>query len=125
MSQIENILHEHRLFPPSREFQSKARLSSEAAYQRMYRESIEQPESFWGRIARELPWIEPFKQVLDWSGAPFAQWFVGGKLNVSAVCLDQHAYGRRARQRPAPWGGGPGGPRTPPPPPPPPGGVPL
>ena len=112
MSQIENVLHEHRLFPPPREFKSRARLSSEEDYQRMYRESIDQPDLFWGRIARELPWIEPFQQVLDWSQAPFARWFAGGKLNASAVCLDQHAYGTRAQKPAIIWEGEPGDTRT-------------
>ncbi|MBK7642042.1 MAG: acetate--CoA ligase [Planctomycetes bacterium] len=112
MNQIENVLHENRHFPPPPEFQAKARLSSEAAYQRMYRESIDQPDAFWGRIARELPWIEPFQKVLDWSNAPFAKWFVGGKLNVSAVCLDQHAYGVRAQKPAIIWEGEPGDSRT-------------
>jgi acetyl-CoA synthetase len=34
--------------------------------------------------------MEPYEQVLDWTDAPFAKWFVGGKLNVSANCLDRH-----------------------------------
>ena len=59
-------------------------------YQRMYRESLEEPDTFWRRVAGELPWIEPFQEVLDWSGAPVARWFGGGKINASAVCLDQH-----------------------------------
>ena len=113
MSQkIENILHENRHFPPSREFQSRARIATEEAYQRMYRESIDQPEQFWARIARELPWMRPFEQVLDWSGAPFAKWFTGGRINASAVCLDQHALGRRADQRAIVWEGEPGEVRT-------------
>ncbi len=112
MSQIENVLHEKRHFPPSREFVARARLKSEADYERMYRESIDQPERFWGRIARELPWIQPFQQVLDWSNAPFARWFVGGKLNVSAVCLDQHVQTLRASKRAIVWEGEPGDTRT-------------
>ncbi|MCY2961769.1 MAG: acetate--CoA ligase [Planctomycetota bacterium] len=110
--QIDNVLHENRHFPPAREFQSRARLSTEEAYQRMYRESIDHPERFWGRIARELPWMQPFEKVLDWSGAPFAQWFTGGRINASAVCLDQHALGRRADQRAIVWEGEPGETRT-------------
>jgi acetyl-CoA synthetase len=109
---IDNVLQENRHFPPPRDFQARARLSTEEAYQRMYRESIDDPEGFWGRIAREIPWIRPFDRVLDWSAAPFAQWFVGGRLNVSAVCLDQHAYGRRADQRALVWEGEPGDQRT-------------
>ncbi|MDP6520052.1 MAG: acetyl-coenzyme A synthetase N-terminal domain-containing protein, partial [Planctomycetota bacterium] len=87
MSQIESVLQESRLFPPSAVFKGQARLSDEDAWRRMYRESIDDPESFWDRIAGELPWIEPYEQVLDWSSAPVAKWFVGGKLNASAVCL--------------------------------------
>jgi len=110
--QIDNILHENRHFPPSREFQSRARISTEETYQRMYRESIDQPEQFWARIARELPWMRPFEKVLDWSNAPFAKWFTGGRINASAVCLDQHALGRRADQRALVWEGEPGDTRT-------------
>ncbi len=112
MSQIENVLHENRHFPPPREFQARARISTEEAYQRMYRESIDQPERFWGRIAGELPWIQPFDSVLDWSGAPVAKWFSGGRLNAAAVCLDQHALGSRGQQRAIVWEGEPGETRT-------------
>jgi len=111
MSQIENVLHENRHFPPPREFAAKARISKEADFQRIYRESIDDPERFWGRIAGEIPWIEPPTKVLDWSGAPFAKWFPGGKLNASAVCLDQH-LARRAQKRAIVWEGEPGDQRT-------------
>ena len=76
MSEIENVLHENRHFPPPREFAQKSRLSKEPDFQRMYRDSIESPDRFWGRIAGELPWMEPYSKVLDWSGAPVAKWFV-------------------------------------------------
>ncbi len=112
MSQIENVLHENRHFPPPREFQARARLSNEAGYQRMFRESIDKPEVFWDRIARELPWMRPFEKVLDWSAAPVARWFTGGRINASAVCLDQHALGRRADKRAIVWEGEPGDTRT-------------
>jgi acetyl-CoA synthetase len=111
MSQIENVLHENRHFPPPREFAQKSRISKEADYQRMFRESIEDPDRFWGRVAGELPWIEPFTKVLDWSGAPVAKWFVGGKINASAVCLDQH-LARRGQKRAIVWEGEPGDTRT-------------
>ncbi len=109
---IENVLHENRFFPPPREFAAKARIGSEAQYQRMYRESIDKPQQFWGRIANELPWMQPFTQVLDWSKAPFARWFVGGKLNASAVCLDRHLSGSTADKRAIVWEGEPGDSRT-------------
>ena len=112
MSDIENVLHENRHFPPPREFQARSRLSREADYERMYRESIDHPEAFWGRVALEIPWIEPFERVLDWSGAPFAKWFVGGRLNASAVCLDRHLLGPRAEKAAIVWEGEPGDTRT-------------
>jgi acetyl-CoA synthetase len=112
MSQIENVLHEHRRFPPSAAFKREARLADEAAYQRMYRESLDDPEAFWGRVAREIPWMQPWTRVLDWSGAPFAKWFIGGKLNLSAVCLDQHLGGLNAGKRAIVWEGEPGDTRT-------------
>ena len=91
MSQrIENVLREDRSFPPSDEFRAKSRLGSQADYEALHAESIQDPEGFFGRIARELPWIQSFDSVLDWSEAPRARWFGGGKLNASAVCLDQH-----------------------------------
>jgi acetyl-CoA synthetase len=108
MSQIENVLHETRRFPPSEEFREKARLANEITYQRMYRESIDDPEAFWGRVARELPWSQPWTRVLDWSKAPVAQWFVGGKINASVVALDQHVRDGRASKRALVWEGEPG-----------------
>ncbi|MCA9002577.1 MAG: AMP-binding protein, partial [Planctomycetes bacterium] len=106
--QIDNVLHENRAFPPSKDFQSQARLNSFEQYQRMYAESLQDPEAFWGRVAQELPWIRPFDQVLDWSDAPFASWFQGGQLNASAICLDQHVANGRGDKLAIRWEGEPG-----------------
>ncbi len=108
MTQIESILKETRIFPPPESFRAKARISSREEYERMYRESLDDPEKFWGQAARELPWMKPFGRVLDWSGKPFAKWFVGGKLNASAVCLDQHLQGPRKDKTAILWEGEPG-----------------
>ena len=110
--EIENVLQEHRRFPPAAEFAAEARLSSEEAYQRMLRESLDEPELFWGRVARELPWMQPFERVLDWSKRPVAQWFVGGKLNVSVACLDRHVNSVRSGKRAIVFEGEPGDRRT-------------
>ena len=45
---------------------------------------------FWAKQAARLAWQTPFTDVLDWSEAPVAKWFVGGKLNVSYNCVDRH-----------------------------------
>jgi acetyl-CoA synthetase len=108
MVNIESVLQESRSFPPSPDFQSKAVVGSEEEYQRLYAESITDPEGYWGRVAGELPWIRPFERVLDWSGAPVARWFDGGRLNASAVCVDQHLTNGRADKVAIEWEGEPG-----------------
>jgi len=107
MENIESVLKETRSFPPPAAFREQARLSSPEVLERMYRESIDDPERFWGRVALELPWIRPFDRVLDWSGAPFAKWFLGGSINASAVALDQH-LAQRGDRTAILWEGEPG-----------------
>ncbi|MSR65026.1 MAG: acetate--CoA ligase [Verrucomicrobiae bacterium] len=87
---ISSMLKENRIFKPAAEFSKKAWISSMAQYKRMYNESIKNPEKFWGKLAKEeLHWFKAWKKVLIWK-EPFAQWFVGGKTNVSYNCLDRH-----------------------------------
>src|SRR6187200_764057 len=93
--QIDNVMHEKRRFAPPAEFASKAQIGSLEAYETLYNAAAENPEKFWGDLAKEeLHWFEPFTQVLDWK-PPFAKWFVGGKTNVSYNCLDAHLNGPR------------------------------
>ena len=108
---IESHLHEDREFKPAKEFSKKARISSMAQYRRMHKESIEKPSVFWGREAKELVWQKKWSKVLDWK-APDAKWFVGGKLNVTETCLDQHLEGPRANKAAIIWEGEPGEKRT-------------
>jgi len=46
-------------------------------------------EWFWGEMAKELEWFKPFDKVLEWN-EPFAQWFIGGKINIVHNCLDRY-----------------------------------
>jgi len=86
---ITSLSQESRLFPHSKEFSKRAHIKSLAQYRDLYMESIRSPEKFWARQAKsELVWFKPWKQVLKWK-VPNAQWFVGGKLNVSFNCLDK------------------------------------
>jgi acetyl-CoA synthetase len=62
-------------------------------YQARYSESIEEPETFWGRVGRRLDWIHPYSRVKDasFNAEDFhIRWFYDGRLNVSANCLDRH-----------------------------------
>ncbi len=57
-------------------------------YERLYKESIENPDAFWGNIAKELSWFKPWNKVLDWK-YPYARWFVGGQTNIVYNALDR------------------------------------
>jgi acetyl-CoA synthetase len=93
-SAISSTMQENRKFPPPAAFAAKARVKSMEEYQRLYRESIEQPDTFWSRIASELHWFKKWDKVLDWQ-VPDAKWFAGATTNVSYNCLDQQiAQGR-------------------------------
>ena len=109
---ITSVSREHRKFRPSAEFQRQANLGSYSAYKRLYRESVNTPDAFWGRQAKELlVWRKPFKQVLQWK-LPHAKWFLGGKLNVAENCLDRHLGTGRANQAALIFEGEPGDVRT-------------
>jgi acetyl-CoA synthetase len=105
-SGIESTLQEHRLFPPPPAFAAKARIGSAEEYQRLYRESIEQPEQFWGRMAEELHWFKKWDKVLDWK-VPYAKWFVGGKINAAYNCLDSQVEAGRGDKVAILWEGEP------------------
>jgi acetyl-CoA synthetase len=111
-SSITSVLKENRVFKPGAEFSKKAWISSMAQYKKMYSESIKKPDKFWGRLAKEeLHWFKSWKKVLVWN-EPFAQWFVGGKINVSYNCLDRHLTTARKNKAALIWEGEPGDSRT-------------
>jgi acetyl-CoA synthetase len=60
-------------------------------YQSSYKKSVENPEDFWGDIAKQFQWKKPWDKVLDWNfEEPNIKWFVNGKLNITENCLDRH-----------------------------------
>jgi acetyl-CoA synthetase len=61
-------------------------------YHEVYKQSIENPEKFWGEIASHFRWRKAFDNVLDWNfSAPQIEWFKGGQLNITENCLDRWA----------------------------------
>jgi acetyl-CoA synthetase len=91
MSNIESVLQETRVFPPSAAFSSQANIAGMDAYRKLCAEAEQDFEGFWARLAREnVLWKEPFTRVLDESKAPFFKWFDDGQLNASYNCLDRH-----------------------------------
>ncbi|MDF1813767.1 MAG: acetate--CoA ligase [Verrucomicrobiales bacterium] len=87
---IESVLKEDRVFTPAEAFSQAAHVKSLAEYEEMHKKSIEDPDAWWGGQAETLDWQKKWDTVLDWSDAPFAKWFVGGKINACENCLDRH-----------------------------------
>jgi acetyl-CoA synthetase len=96
-----------KLYRPEASFVKGARINSMAQYQKMYAESIKNPEKFFAREAGDLTWQKKWTKVLQWK-APNAKWFEGGKLNVSENCLDRHLTTERANKAALIWEGEPG-----------------
>ncbi|ANZ36825.1 acetate--CoA ligase [Lentzea guizhouensis] len=100
---LDNLLTESRTFPPSDEFAAQANAKPE-----LYEEAKADREAFWAKQAERLHWDTKWNQVLDWSNAPFAKWFVGGKLNVAYNCVDRHVESGHGEQVAIHWEGEPG-----------------
>ncbi|MFC5302839.1 propionate--CoA ligase [Azospira restricta] len=62
--------------------------------QEVHKQSIDNPDAFWGEQARLVDWHKPFTQTLDFSRPPFAKWFVGGETNLCYNAVDRHAAKR-------------------------------
>ena len=107
MTDIDVLLQENRKFEPPREFTGAANVASPGIYE----EAARDPEKYWADQARELEWIKPWSKVLEWK-PPHAKWFVGGKLNIAANCIDRHINGPRRNKAALIWEGEPGDQRT-------------
>ena len=67
------------------------RIKSPEDYQNYYKQSVENPDSFWAAIADSFTWKKKYDKVLDWNfSEPNVKWFVNGKLNITENCLDRH-----------------------------------
>ncbi|HEY0866289.1 MAG TPA: acetate--CoA ligase [Fimbriimonas sp.] len=87
MSQnLETLLHEERTFAPSAEFAANAVANDPS----IYVEAARDPVGWWERWAKELDWFEPWHTAVLFR-PPFAEWFVGGKINAAYNCVDRHA----------------------------------
>ena len=67
-------------------------------YADVYKQSIEQPDVFWGKAAEDIQWIKKWDKVLDDSNQPFYRWFAGGELNTCYNALDFHVENGRKDQ---------------------------
>ncbi|MBN1534384.1 MAG: acetate--CoA ligase [Spirochaetes bacterium] len=84
------------IYPVPESFRKKAYIKSREEYEKMWKESLADPEKFWSKIAEEyVTWFKKWDKVEDWKYADNMKdfqikWFTGGKLNVSYNCLDRH-----------------------------------
>ena len=104
---MDSLLRENRVFAPPEAFAAKARIGSMAEYEELYRQSIDDPASFWANAAAELEWFTPFKSVVEGEMGT-STWFNGGKLNLTHNCVDRHALGARKEKVALLWEGEPG-----------------
>ncbi|MFD0362451.1 acetate--CoA ligase [Nocardia sp. GCM10030253] len=90
-------------YPPDAAFTATANAGA-AMYDRAAADRL----GFWAEQARRLHWDQPWTQVLDWSDAPVAKWFVDGTLNVAYNCVDRHVVDGHGDQVAIHWEGEPG-----------------
>ncbi|KAF1004618.1 MAG: Acetyl-coenzyme A synthetase [Luteibacter sp.] len=79
-------------YPVDPAFAEKARIRK-ADYERMYAESVQNPEGFWKAMSERIDWIVPPTKIKDVSYDPanlHIRWYEDGQLNVAANCLDRH-----------------------------------
>ena len=81
---IENLSSESRTFAPSAEFAAQANADAT-----LYAHADKDRLAFWEEQASALQWEKKWDKTLQWD-APFAQWFVGGKINATVNALDRH-----------------------------------
>ncbi len=106
MSDIDVLLQEHRMFEPSAEFVAQANVQAG-----VHENAAADPHAYWAAEAAKLDWITPYEKVLDWQ-PPHAEWFIGGKLNVSVNCVDRHIKTARRNKAAFIFEGEPGDMRT-------------
>src|SRR5215472_92729 len=65
---------------------------NEEQYFRLYKESIDDPNGFWGREGKRVDWIKPYTKVMNaaYDGDVSIKWYEDGTLNASYNCIDRH-----------------------------------
>jgi acetyl-CoA synthetase len=104
---LSNLLHETRRFEPPAQLAAEANAKAD-----VYQRAADDRLGFWAAAAERLTWTKTWDQVLDWSNAPFAKWFVGGTLNAAYNCVDRHVEAGNGDKVAYHWEGEPGDTRT-------------
>ncbi|MGA8113428.1 MAG: acetate--CoA ligase [Actinocatenispora sp.] len=104
---LSNLLHETRRFDPPAGLAADANVTADA-----YQRAADDRLGFWADAAERLSWARKWDEVLDWSKAPFAKWYVGGTLNAAYNCVDRHVEAGNGDRVAYYWEGEPGDTRT-------------
>lgn len=84
------------IYPVPESFRKKAYIKSRDEYEKMWKESLQNPDAFWGKVADEyITWFKKWDKVMDCNygtdpGSLWVKWFTNAKVNVSYNCLDRH-----------------------------------
>ncbi len=98
------------IYPIPEAAKKKAWISGRAAYDKLYKHSIDEPEKFWAEVAeQQVTWFKKWDKVMDYNfdikkGPIYVKFYEGGKLNVSYNCLDRHLE-KRGNQVAIQWEG--------------------
>jgi len=106
---VDKKKYEGEVYFPSKEVIKNANVQD---YDAWYKQSIEDPESFWSDRANELEWYQKWDKVLDDSNAPFFRWFTGAKTNIVHNAIDRHLTNANRNKLALIWEGEPGDVRT-------------
>jgi acetyl-CoA synthetase len=85
-----------QLHPVPADFAAHARIKADD-YEKLYAESVKNPEAFWERVGKRLDWSKPYTKIKDVSYDAkdlHIRWYSDGELNLSANCLDRHLQKR-------------------------------
>ena len=105
---LSESMSEQAVFAPPAEFAAAAHVGSLEAYRDLYQRAEENPEQFWGDLAeKEIFWYQKWSHVFEWH-PPFVKWFVDGRTNASANCLDRHVEAGQGDKVALLWEGEPG-----------------
>jgi acetyl-CoA synthetase len=91
----DRVLTENRIFQPDRSLAENSNIYAYmqkkgfSDYNEFYQWSLANRQEFWGDLASELEWFEPWNKVLDDSQKPYFKWYTGGKFNITYNCLDR------------------------------------
>lgn len=83
---------EQKIYPVPQEVVANAWVNKEK-YDAMYKESIDNPDAFWGEQGKRIDWMKPYTKVKNTSFAANnvdIRWYEDGSLNASYNCLDRH-----------------------------------